>query len=152
MLSLLKSHKLSHQAKKCIGTCEICGKGFYTNFHLAKHQNEFHRDKSERLHESKQCAVCHEWLLTKSGVFYHQQLHTSGVHICEFEDCKQEFSNRVQYLTHKRKYHREHKFKCSYCEKTYFVASLLKVLLDISEVYLDIHILWSLILFKQKKK
>ncbi|XP_055317607.1 transcription factor grauzone-like [Sitodiplosis mosellana] len=121
---LLKNHIYAvHREKKCVGTCEICGKSFYTNYHLEKHKLQ-HIDKSERLFERRQCEICGEWIATKSGVFYHKQIHTSGPQKCEH--CQLELPNRPSYLTHIRHYHREHKYKCSFCGKTFPITSTLK--------------------------
>lgn len=73
--SLLKSHMWTvHREKKRSITCEQCGKSFYIKFHLDKHMLSSHTDKSERLVTRKQCEHCGEWLLTKSGIFYHKQV------------------------------------------------------------------------------
>lgn len=73
--SLLKNHTYAvHREKKRCITCEICGKSFYTKFHLDKHMLS-HTDKSERLAMRKQCEHCGEWLMTKSGIYYHEQVN-----------------------------------------------------------------------------
>lgn len=38
-----------------------------------------------------------------------------------------ELPNKLALLGHIRQYHRAHKFKCSYCEKTFSTASVLRV-------------------------
>ncbi|XP_031629988.1 zinc finger protein 43-like [Contarinia nasturtii] len=124
LASLLKSHKYTvHREKKANQICYICGKGFYVKFHLDKHMLS-HAEKSERLAESKQCEWCGEWLMTRSGIYYHQQKHTSGIQKCD--ECQAEFTNRVALLGHIRQYHREHKFKCTYCDKTFATNSKMK--------------------------
>lgn len=85
-----------------------------------------HAKESERLAARKQCEWCGEWLLTKSGIYYHHQKHTSGIQKCD--QCQAEFSNRVALLGHIRQYHREHKFKCSFCDKTFPTSSTMKVI------------------------
>lgn len=121
---LLKNHTYAvHREKKHSVTCEICGKSFYVKFHLDKHMLS-HTDKSERLTQRKQCEYCGEWLMTKSGIYYHEQIHTSGIQKCP--DCDMELPNKVALLGHIRQYHREHKFKCSYCDKTFATASTMK--------------------------
>lgn len=123
--SLLKAHNYGvHRKKTASVTCHLCGKSFYTPFYLNKHKIIAHTDKSERLVMREQCSVCGEWLLTKSGIFYHKQLHTSGVQICEH--CKMECPNRPSLLSHIRQHHRAHKFKCSYCAKTFSIRSDLR--------------------------
>lgn len=122
---LLKNHMYAvHREKKRSVTCEKCGKSFICKFHLDKHMLS-HTDKFERLSQKKQCEHCGEWLLTKSGIFYHQQIHTSGVQTCVH--CQTEFPHKPALLAHIRQYHRERKFKCSYCDKSYDIASKLKV-------------------------
>lgn len=147
----LKSHKYAvHRQKVARVTCELCGQSFYAKYFLNKHIVTAHTDKSERLAMRKQCEFCGEWLLTKSGVFYHKQvmgktvwfflfiicrvinfiyqfwqLHTSGTQACEH--CGVEFPNRPSLLGHIRQYHRPHKFNCSYCPKTFVTAAKLKV-------------------------
>ncbi|XP_055317616.1 zinc finger protein 28-like [Sitodiplosis mosellana] len=124
LLKLLTRHiYAAHREKKRNHTCEICGKSFFTNYHLEKHKLQ-HLDKSERLVEGTKCQHCGEWIATKSGVFYHQQIHTSGPQKCEH--CQLEFPNRVSLLGHIRRYHRENKFKCNYCDKAFTTASLLR--------------------------
>ncbi|XP_055317606.1 transcription factor grauzone-like [Sitodiplosis mosellana] len=123
--SLLKMHMYAaHREKKIVGTCEICGKSFYRNFSLEKHKLQ-HIDKSERLIERTQCAHCGEWIATKSGEFYHKQIHTSGPQTCEH--CKLVLPNKVALLGHIRKYHREHKHKCKFCDKTFQNGWKLKI-------------------------
>lgn len=113
-----------HRDKKRSVTCEICGKSFYVKFHLDKHMLS-HTDKSERLAQRKQCEHCGEWLMTKSGIYYHEQIHTSGVQKCD--KCSMELPNKIALLSHIRKYHRERNHKCSYCDKSFPVSSELKV-------------------------
>ncbi|XP_031629987.1 transcription factor grauzone-like [Contarinia nasturtii] len=122
--SLLRNHKYAvHREKNRFSTCEVCGKSFYTKFHLDKHML-CHMDKSERLSERIQCQYCGEWLMTRSGVFYHHQKHTSGIQKCG--QCEMELPNRVSLLGHIRQYHREHKFKCSYCDKKFPTRGTMK--------------------------
>lgn len=83
-----------------------------------------HVDKSERLTQGKKCEYCGEWLMTKSGIYYHEQIHTSGIQKCQH--CDMELPNKVALLGHIRQYHREHKFKCSFCDKTFSTASTMK--------------------------
>lgn len=121
----MKNHKYAvHREKKRSVTCEICGKSFYTMFHLQKHLLS-HTDKSERLTERTQCEYCGEWLMSKSGIYYHEQIHTSGVQKCP--QCQMELPNKASLLGHIRSHHRERKFKCGYCEKTFSNASTMKV-------------------------
>ncbi|XP_055317609.1 transcription factor grauzone-like isoform X2 [Sitodiplosis mosellana] len=122
--SLLKTHMYTvHREKKSIGTCEICGKSFNTIYLLDKHKLQ-HIDKSERLIERTQCEHCGDWIATSSGLFYHQQIHTSGPQKCKH--CEMELPNRVALLGHIRNHHREHKYKCNYCGKTFSIPSTLK--------------------------
>lgn len=66
-----------HREKKPKITCEICGKQFINNAALSKHMLS-HEDPSEKLARSTQCEHCGEWLVSKSGIYYHEQIHTSG--------------------------------------------------------------------------
>lgn len=126
---LLKNHMYSvHREKKHSVTCEICGKSFYVKFHLDKHMLS-HTDKSERLAQRKQCEHCGEWLMTKSGIYYHEQIHTTGVQKCQ--QCQAELPNKLALLAHIRQYHRERKFKCSYCDKTFATASVMRVIMHL---------------------
>lgn len=73
--ALLKNHMYAvHREKKASVTCEICGKSFYAKFFLNKHMVTAHTDRSERLAMRKQCEHCGEWLLSKSGIYYHKQV------------------------------------------------------------------------------
>lgn len=122
---MLKNHFYSvHREKKAIVTCEICGKSFSVKANFDKHMLS-HSDKSERLAQRKQCEHCGEWLMTKSGIYYHEQIHTSGVQKCD--KCSMELPNKIALLSHIRKYHRERNHKCSYCDKSFPVSSELKV-------------------------
>lgn len=86
--SLLKCHKYAaHRNKIARVTCELCGKFFYAQFFLNKHMITAHTDKSERLAMRKQCEFCGEWLLSKSGIYYHKQV-----------------SKKKQYSTHSTPY------------------------------------------------
>lgn len=113
-----------HREKKTIVTCEICGKSFKVKANFDKHMLS-HTDKSERLAQRKQCEHCGEWLMTKSGIYYHEQIHTSGVQKCD--QCQMELPHKIALLAHIRKYHRERHYKCSYCDKSFPVSSELKV-------------------------
>lgn len=122
---LLTNHIITvHSEKQPKVTCEYCGKGFHVKAHLRKHIQS-HKDKSERLAQRKQCKYCGEWLLTSSGVYYHEQIHTSGVQKCD--QCQMELPHKIALLAHIRTQHREPKFKCSYCEKPFSILSKLKV-------------------------
>lgn len=139
-----------HRNKKPSITCEICGRSFYAKFHLEKHLRT-HSDKSERLAERKQCDHCGEWLMTRSGIYYHKQvshllkqpdiklitviilnivvdfqIHLSGVQKCEH--CGIELPNKNALQGHIRKHHRERKYKCGYCDRAYSTRADMKVL------------------------
>lgn len=74
VIDSLRSHMNSvHREKKPIVTCEICGKSFSLRAHLKMHM-QTHVDKSERLFQQRQCEHCGEWLMSKSGVYYHEQV------------------------------------------------------------------------------
>lgn len=75
-----------HREKKAIVTCEICGKSFSVRAHFEKHLQS-HTARSERLAQRKQCEHCGEWLMTKSGMYYHEQVrtaHTNHIHLVHF--------------------------------------------------------------------
>lgn len=65
-------------------------------------------------------------ILSTSGIYYHEKIHTSGVQKCE--QCQTELKNKLALLAHVRKYHREPKYKCNYCHKTFEISSKLKVI------------------------
>lgn len=122
---LLKAHMYSvHTEKRPKVTCEICGKTFPIKAHLKKHMLS-HENKAERLAQRQQCAHCGEWLLTKSGIYYHEQIHTSGIQTCD--QCGGQFPHKISLLAHIRTAHREPRFKCSFCGRAYFEESKLRV-------------------------
>lgn len=154
MPALLKNHCYSvHREKKAIVTCgnliqrffvnqffafifykllkqriafsDICGKSFTVKANFDKHMLS-HTDKTERLAQRKQCATCGEWLMTKSGIYYHEQIHKNDIQKCT--QCLCELPNKIALLSHIRKHHRERNYKCSYCEKSFPVSSELKVI------------------------
>lgn len=85
-----------------------------------------HADKSERLAQRKQCEYCGEWLLTKSGLYYHEKIHNSQPQKCD--QCHKILPHRIALLTHIRNFHRERNLKCNFCEKRFDIASKLKVI------------------------
>lgn len=85
--------------KKMKASCEICGKAFAIKAHLKKHMLS-HIDKSERLAQRQQCAHCGEWLWSKSGMYYHEQIHTSGTQTCDI--CQRQFPHKIALLAHMR--------------------------------------------------
>lgn len=121
----LRNHKYNvHREKKPKVTCEICGKQFINNAALSKHMH-CHEDASEKLARSTQCEHCGEWLVSKSGIYYHEQIHTSGPQTCE--QCGAELPHKIALLAHIRKVHREARFKCSYCELAFTERTKLTV-------------------------
>lgn len=54
------------------------------------------------------------------------QLHSNKIQKCD--ECGVVLSTRPALLTHIRKYHRAHKFNCNYCEKTFEIDSLRRVI------------------------
>lgn len=85
-----------------------------------------HSDKSERLAQRKQCDQCGEWFLSAFGMYYHKQIHNAKPQKCDI--CQKDFPHRQALLSHNRKYHRECKFQCSYCERKFDIKSKLKVI------------------------
>lgn len=125
LVALLRNHYYSvHREKKAHVTCEICGKHFNVKANFHKHMLQ-HVEKSERLAQRKQCDQCGEWLMTKSGMYYHETIHRSGVQKCD--QCQMELPHRLALLAHIRKHHRQPQFKCTLCEKTFDIRSSLKV-------------------------
>lgn len=82
-------------------------------------------DKSVRLAQRQRCEHCGEWLMSKSGIYYHEQIHKADPQKCPH--CQMEHPNKMTLQSHIRTHHRENKFKCSYCDKAYPIASKLKV-------------------------
>lgn len=124
---MLKNHYYSvHREKNENATCEICGKFFNVKATFNKHML-LHLDKTERLAHRKQCDHCGEWLLTKSGIYYHKKIHTSGIQKCE--QCLIEFPHRLALMAHIRNYHRKLMYKCNHCEKTFDIGSKLRVII-----------------------
>lgn len=107
--------------KRCV-TCELCGMSFYVEAHLILHMRS-HTDKSERLAQRQQYEHCGEWLMSKSGIYYHQQ---------ECDQCDMELPNRIALKTHIRNYHREHKFNCNFCDKTFYACCKMRVMVFVS--------------------
>ncbi|XP_055317612.1 zinc finger protein 665-like isoform X2 [Sitodiplosis mosellana] len=124
LMSLLRNHYYSvHREKKANVTCEICGKSFEIKANFDKHML-LHTDKSERLAQRKQCSHCGEWLMTKSGIYYHDIIHNSGVQKCN--QCPTELPHKLALMAHIRKYHREPKHRCNHCGKTFEIGSKLR--------------------------
>lgn len=125
LATLLKNHFYSvHREKEPYITCEICGKSFSAKTSFDNHMLS-HADKSERLAQRKKCEHCGEWLMSKSGMYYHEQIHSIGEFKCD--KCPTILPNKIALSAHFRKYHREHNFICSYCNKSFSVSSQLKV-------------------------
>lgn len=113
-----------HREKKANVTCEICGKSFTVKASFEKHMLS-HGDKTERLDQRQQCEHCGEWLLTKSGIYYHDKIHNAEIQQCN--SCNIELPHKLALLAHNRKYHREPKYKCNYCGKLFDISSKLIV-------------------------
>ncbi|XP_055317611.1 zinc finger protein 287-like isoform X1 [Sitodiplosis mosellana] len=123
ILELLERHiYAAHREKKREHTCEICGKSFDVKGNFDKHML-LHEDKSERLAQRKQCKHCGEWL-SRSGIYYHGIIHNSAVQKCD--QCHAEFPHKFALMAHIRKYHREPKHRCRYCDKTFEIGSKLR--------------------------
>lgn len=126
-MSLLQNHTYSvHREKKSNVTCEFCGKSFSVKANFDKHMI-LHVDKSLRLAQRKQCNHCGEWLMTRSGIYYHEQIHQGGVQKCD--QCKMELPHKLALRAHIRKHHRERNHKCIYCDKSFDIASKLRVII-----------------------
>lgn len=121
----LTRHKYNvHREKKPKVTCEVCGKSFQSNAILNKHKVS-HENDDEKLARSQQCEYCGEWLQSKSGIYYHEQIHTSGPQTCD--QCGLVLANKIALQGHIRKAHRVAKFKCSYCDMAFTECSTLTV-------------------------
>lgn len=135
--SLLQSHVYTvHREKKFKHICEICGKKFHAKYFLDQHKLS-HIDHSDRLTEKKQCEHCGVWLLTKGGIFYHQQIHTTGEQQCTV--CNLKFPHKPALLEHNRQHHRKLKYKCSHCDKAFDIKSKLRVMAFAHSPVYDIH-------------
>lgn len=129
LASLLRNHYYSvHREKKVHATCEICGKSFNFKATFDRHLLS-HGDKSERLMQRQQCEHCGEWLMSRSGIYYHEKIHNGEISKCD--ECNREFPHKLSLMSHIRKYHRERQFKCNYCGKTFAISSKLIVIITL---------------------
>lgn len=94
---------------------------------MARHKRNKHMDQTVKLPPKVkvQCQYCGEWLLSKAGIRYHKDLHTTGTVKCEL--CNTEWPCKNSYQSHYRAQHRERKHKCLLCHRKYETASKLKV-------------------------
>lgn len=123
--TLLRNHQYSvHREKKANLSCEFCGKMFNVKAIFEKHML-LHGDKTKRLAHRKQCDHCGEWLLTKSGLYYHEVIHKSDIQKCG--QCGMELPHKLALSAHIRKNHREPKHKCKFCDKSFDILSKLRV-------------------------
>lgn len=72
--SLRQRHMYARHNKKIL-TCEYCGKTYSDKSHFNTHV-QTHLDISERVFQPRPCEHCGDWLMTKSGLYYHEQVGT----------------------------------------------------------------------------
>jgi len=79
-LSLKKHQKFSCKNEVALKFCELCGKGFKTDYTLKVHNNRVHLN-----HRPFKCTICSNAFKT----LVHFQTHCTGKHNIEKEKCKQ---------------------------------------------------------------
>uniref|UniRef100_A0AAQ4PJT2 C2H2-type domain-containing protein n=1 Tax=Gasterosteus aculeatus aculeatus TaxID=481459 RepID=A0AAQ4PJT2_GASAC len=138
----LKTHMLVHGMEKPF-MCDLCGKTFFYNCQLQKHQQLVHDNKDQhkvgslsgrpRPTRAKQhsgdrphvCSICQKGFLLMSQLKQHELLH-SGVKPHKCEECSKEFRTPQNYHRHLLIHTGEKPYECVVCNRKFRQSNQLK--------------------------
>lgn len=130
----LKTHMLVHGAEKPF-MCDLCGKTFFYNCQLQKHQQVVHGNKdkvsgsahrwSSSSAKSFSCKVCLKAFSSTSTLRTHEKSHSAAKEF-SCSTCGKAFHLRHLYLYHLRQHTGERPHVCTTCHKGFLLPSQLK--------------------------
>ncbi len=130
----LKTHMLVHGVEKPF-MCDLCGKTFFYNCQLQKHQQLVHdnKDKVGGVPGRRRptgvkpfsCKICLKSFSSNTTLRTHEKSHAENK---EFtcDTCGKSFHLRHLYLYHMRQHSGDRPYVCSVCEKGFLLMSQLK--------------------------
>ena len=120
----LKTHLFENHLKNSNNNCEICGKCFTNINYLKRHIVLLHQNNESNF----KCDLCKNSYQQKERLAKHvenkhnqinQNVEVNTAHLkCDF--CGRLFKNEIFRKKHiKRSHEIQHKFKCSFCDKSF---------------------------------
>ncbi|KAG4070998.1 hypothetical protein HA402_001435 [Bradysia odoriphaga] len=123
---LLACHIRNVHVPSMSHVCEICGRTFKHKFNLQIHEQLEH---SKTPLPKAQCNICGVWLkhelrLKKHHFTMHREIQEAKVFNCPI--CKKKVQTKTLLDSHIRRSHGEKKHQCTFCDKAFRLAKMLK--------------------------
>lgn len=114
--SSIKQHITIHSLKTNF-KCNICNKGFSTNWNLKQHR-WIHACRSTKPFKCKMCTAA---FVREADFITHMNIHKS-IRPYTCDHCGFQFSRKYNWLRHTREHESPKKYKCNICNKTFHRA------------------------------